>query len=90
MSTYNVTPKYAQMHLKDNNTCNINIFRDTPIQMAFKPTNNISLRKRGRYYTDNKFEKSPIIYILWYLQISIYRAQGVKYEHTIQRMLLMY
>ena len=64
--TYHVTPKYAQIHLKDNNTCNINIFRDTPLQMAFKPTNNISRwkRKRGQYYTDNKFEKSGIyIYI---------------------------
>jgi len=42
MSTYHVTPKHAQIHLKDNNTCNINIFRDTPLQMAFKPTNTIS------------------------------------------------
>jgi hypothetical protein len=34
--TYHVTPKYAQIHLKDNNTCNIetNIFRDTRMQMA--------------------------------------------------------
>jgi hypothetical protein len=39
--TYHVTPKYVQIHLKDNNTCNIktNIFRDTPIQTAIKPTN---------------------------------------------------
>jgi len=39
--TYHITPKYAQIHLKDNNTCNIktNIFRTTPIQTAIKPTN---------------------------------------------------
>jgi hypothetical protein len=31
--TYLVTPKYAQSHLKDKNTCNIktNMFRDIPI-----------------------------------------------------------
>jgi len=63
--TYHVTPKYAQIHLKDNNTCNIptNIFRDTPLQIVFTPTNTISLWKRGHYYNDNKFEKSEKIYM---------------------------
>ena len=47
--TYHVPPKYAQINLKDNNICNIktNIFRDTPIQMAIKPTNTISCLTRG-------------------------------------------
>jgi hypothetical protein len=63
--TYHVTPKYAKIHLKDNNTYNIktNIFRNTTTQMAIKPTNTISCLTRGQYYTNNKFGKSGI-YIL--------------------------
>ena len=60
--TYHITPKYAQIHLKDNNTCNIktNIFRNTPIQKAIKPINTISHLTRGQYYTNNESEKSGI------------------------------
>ena len=63
--TYHITPKHAEIHLKNNNTCNIktNIFRDTPLQMAIKPTNTILCLKGGQYYTNNEFEKSGI-YIL--------------------------
>jgi len=70
--TCHMTPKYAQIHLKDNNICNIktNIFRDTPIQMVFKSTNTISPWKRDQCYTDNKFEKVEIyIYIYIYIYI---------------------
>jgi hypothetical protein len=63
--THHVTPKYAQIHLNNTRNIKTNIFRNTPIQMAIKPTNTISCLTRGQYYTNDEFEKSGI-YILSY------------------------